>query len=255
MGVNKTAAQIRALREELIARGAAEERQRTESEKEKDAEERLQADRAECTKERDSAYETLNNDQAEYDKQLLTLSAGFLAFSLAFIKDIVPLNHAAHLWALYLAFTLIGSCVWLVLISYQYSIQGQIRLAKYWELRAEALLAETQKTREIEAHLRRLWSQIDRHSRQVRRLNLLSGGLFLVGVAFLVGFAISNISRQVHMPSSEIKSGVAAVHTEQPPAPPVSPCAGASIPKFPPRPGSIPKVPPPPPPPPRNPKP
>jgi hypothetical protein len=260
MGVNRTAAQIRALREELIAQGAAEERQRIESDKDKDAEEKLQADQAECTKEHDSAYEALNKDQAEYDKQLLTLSAGFLVFSLAFIKDIVPLNHAAHLWALYSAFTLIGSCVWLVLISYQYSIHGQIRLAKYWELRGEALSAETEKKREIDASLRRLWSQIDRHARHVRRLNLLSGGLFLVGVGFLVGFVISNISRQVHMPSTEIGSGAAAAHTEQLPLPPVSPCAGASIPKLPiepglvpkgpPKPGSVPKVPPPPPPPP-----
>ena len=29
----------------------------------------------ECTKEKDSAFETLNKDQAEYDKQLLALSA------------------------------------------------------------------------------------------------------------------------------------------------------------------------------------
>ena len=38
---------------------------------------------AECSNERDSAYETLNKDQAEYDKQLLALSAAFLGVALA----------------------------------------------------------------------------------------------------------------------------------------------------------------------------
>ena len=218
----------------MSAKDAAAERQRIEGENAKAAEEKLRADQAECTKEHDSAYEALNKDQAEYDKQLLTLSAGFLVLSLAFLKDIVPLNHAAHLWALYLAFSLIGGCVWLVLISYQYSIHGQIRLAKYWKLKGEILSAGSEKKREIEASLRRLWNQIDRHSRQVRRLNLLSGGLFLIGVAFLVGFVISNISRQAH----ENQPAVAAAPTEQPPASPISSKPGPGQ-----LPGSVPKLP------------
>jgi hypothetical protein len=260
MGVNKTAAQIRALRQELIAQGAAEERRRIETEGEKASEGKLQAYQAECTKGRDEAYEALNKDQAEYDKQLLAISAGFLGFSLAFIKDIVPLKDAAHLRALYLAFVLIGGCVALVLISYQYSIYVQLRLAEYLkcegELVAKALSKEnregetpseeTQKTQVNERN--KMWSQIDNDSRRVRRLNLLSGGLFLLGVAFLIGFVISNISlsRQVRMPSLSGAKPATATVSVQPQQPTPQP-----IPAFPkpgPLPGTVPKPPRPPPP-------
>ncbi len=116
MGVNKAAAQIRALREEWIAKGAAEERQRCTTEKENDAEERLRSDLAECMKERDSAFEASNKEQAEYDKQLLTLSAGTLALSLSFIKDVVPLEDAIFLWALYFVWVLLFSCIFRSLV-------------------------------------------------------------------------------------------------------------------------------------------
>ena len=225
MGVRKTAAQIRALREELIAQGAAEERQRIaqgvaeerqriESEDAKAAEEKQ---RAECTKERDSAYDSINRDQAEYDKQLLTLSAGFLVFSLAFIKDVVPLNHAAHLWALYLAFILIGICVCLVLLSFQFSIHVHIKVGSYWQHRNYVPTGGKQTGRKrFQVGLRRLLLRIKRDGKRIRCLNWSSGMLFIAGVAFLVGFVISNISRQARMSSLENKSVMPPIQIEKP---------------------------------------
>jgi hypothetical protein len=214
MGVNKTAAQIRARREEWIAKGAAEERQRSESEEAKATEEKQ---RAECTKERDSAYESINRDQAEYDKQLLTLSAGFLVLSLAFIKDVVPLNHAAHLWALYLAFILIGICVCLVLVSFQYSIHIHISVGSYWQHRNDVPSGGKQTGRKrFQVGLRRLLRRIKRDGKRIRCLNWSSGVLFIAGVAFLVWFVISNISRQALMSSLENKSVMPPIHIEQP---------------------------------------
>jgi hypothetical protein len=238
MGVRKTAAQMRADRDKWIAQGVAAERQRSESENAEAAEEKQAA---ECAKERDSAYETLNHDQAEYDKQLLTLSAGFLVLSLAFIKDVVPLNHAAHLWALYLAFILIGTCVCLVLFSYQYSIHAHLSVGSYWQHRSHVPHGGKQTGRKrFQVGLRRLFRRIKRDEKRTRRLNLLSGGLFLVGVFFLVGFVISNISRQALMSSSERKPEVPPVHIEQP-------AHRNDSPKPMPPQGGIVKVPPPPP--------
>ncbi len=88
---------------------------------------------AEIQKEIDDVYATINEDQAEYDKQLLTLSSGFLAVSLAFIKDIVPLKDAELLWILYLSFILLAFCIVSVLFSYQFSIAGLFKAKEYWD--------------------------------------------------------------------------------------------------------------------------
>jgi hypothetical protein len=198
MRVKKTAAQMRALREELIAKDAQEERQRIGSAEGKDAEERLRADLAEYTRERDSAFEALNKDQAEYDKQLLTLSAGFLALSLAFIKDVVPLKDAICLWTLYSAWGLLLSCICFVLASFQYSIEGHFGVARYWELRGHARMAEAERRQEIDQNIDQLWTQLDARATWGRRWNKASGVLFAIGVLFLVGFVILNVHRQAH---------------------------------------------------------
>jgi hypothetical protein len=54
-------------------------------------------------KEIDDAYKEINANQSEYDKQILTLASGFLALTLVFLKDIVPMKIAAHHWLLYSA--------------------------------------------------------------------------------------------------------------------------------------------------------
>ena len=167
----------------------------------------LNAERAECVKERDDAYETLNKDQAEYDKQLLTLSAGFLVLSLAFVKDVVPLQDAAHLWVLYTSFCLTSSCVLLVLSSYQYSIQGNFRVAKYWELKSEKLSAEQKRKLRIDQELEETHAKIKRHAGRVRAINLTSGAFFLVGVALLVCFVIVNIQRESQIKSKSKPNG------------------------------------------------
>ena len=66
------------------------------------------ASKAECEKEVDLAYSTINKNQEEYDKQLLTLSSAFLALSLTFTKDVVPFHSAAHKWLLYSSFVVLS---------------------------------------------------------------------------------------------------------------------------------------------------
>ncbi len=232
MGVNKKAAQIRALHEELIAKGAKEERHRIRSVEEKDAEERLRADLAGYTRERDSAFEALNKDQAEYDKQLLALSAGFLALSLAFIKDVVPLKDAIYLWTLYSAWVFLLSCICFVLASFQYSIQGHFGVARFWELTGNARSAEAQQKQEIAQNIDHLWTQLDARAKWGRHWNKASGVLFAIGVLFLVGFVILNVHRQarpIPEPSQPARSDPVKSEPSQgrtskvPPSPQTSP--------------------------------
>jgi hypothetical protein len=137
----------------------------------------------ECKKEIDDIVKTINCDQAEYDKQLLVLSSGFLAVSLAFIKDIVPLQDACDLPLLYSSFILLGMCIMLVLFSYQFSISGHLKAKKYWE--------EKQAGADMPFPFG--------HAILVKRVNWGSGFLFGCGVSFLVLFVILNLRNEANM--------------------------------------------------------
>jgi hypothetical protein len=147
-----------------------------------------------CKKEIDSAFETLNRDQAEYDKQLLALSAAFLGVSLAFVKD--ALKDAAQLWEFDVALCCLLACVCLVLGAYQYSIHGHFRLVEYWELKEKLLEATDDPAKtEINGRLDKLWVWLERKARRVKIANWASGVLFAAGAIFLVIFVITNLHR------------------------------------------------------------
>lgn len=153
-----------------------------------------------CDKGRDDAFETLNKDQAEYDKQLLALSAGFLGVSLAFVKDVVPLKDAAHLWEFYAALGLLFGCVCFVLATFQYGIHAHLGLADYWkrmgEMCGEANEAKREETR---SNLERRHAKLERKHEVIKWLNWIAGGLFGVGVLFLVLFVILNVHRESYL--------------------------------------------------------
>jgi len=142
--------------------------------------------RAEIQKEIDDVYQTINENQAECDKQILTLSSGFLAVALAFIKDVVPLKEAELLWLLYLAFALLVICIFSVLFSYQFSIAGLFKAKEYWDHRL-------------------LGKDTDfpyAYARYIRLVNRISGILFLLGVCSLVLFVILNLNHEANLPSN-----------------------------------------------------
>jgi hypothetical protein len=139
-----------------------------------------------CKKEVDDLFKRIDNDQSEYDKQLLTLSSAFLAVSLAFIKDVVPLTDAQHLRLLDSSFILLGLCIALVLVSFQVSISGQLKAKEYWENRQAGTGGRFPN-----------WYAIF-----IRWLNRFNGFLFVVGVSLLVSFVISNIHSEAKMGSN-----------------------------------------------------
>lgn len=140
-------------------------------------------DEQKCDKEIDDLFKRIDSDQAEYDKQLLTLSSGFLAVSLAFIKDVVPLRGAHLLDLLYLSFGLLAACVCLVLFSFQFSIAGQLRAKGYWERRKS-------NPDEPFPYL---------YAKAAKWINWLSGALFGLGVILVVSFVVYNLHYEVNM--------------------------------------------------------
>jgi hypothetical protein len=160
----------------------------------------------ECTTERDSAFETLNKDQAEYDKQLLALSAAFLGVALAFVKDVVPLKDAVHLFVFDSALVLLLLCVCVVLGSFQYSIHGHFRLMQYWEKNKEWLEAPVEKKDAIAAELNARWQWLNGKAKRIRVANLASGVLFVSGIISLIVFVGINMHREAHLASAAAAS-------------------------------------------------
>lgn len=160
---------------------------------------------AECIKEKDSAFETLNKDQAEYDKQLLALSAAFLGVALAFVKDVVPLAEAVHLWVFDTALGLLLGCVCLVLGTFQYSIHGHFRLVDYWDKKKEWIEAPEEEKVAIAAELKRRWEWLNGKADRIKVVNRTSGVLFVAGIVFLVIFVGTNLHRAAHSAESSPK--------------------------------------------------
>lgn len=139
-----------------------------------------------CAKEADDAFERINKNQEEYDKQILTLGVGFLGVSLAFIKDVVPLNQAVHLALLHFSFVLLTLSIVSVIASYQISIWGQFRARKYWE--------DVVKNPSAPFPIG--------NAKAMGWINLGSGILFLAGIALSVSFVILNLSHGAAMSSN-----------------------------------------------------
>jgi hypothetical protein len=132
-----------------------------------------------CNKEIDDVFESINRDQGEYDKQLLTLSSAFLAASLAFIKDIVPFKTAIYMPILFTCFGLFAGCIVTVLCSYQWSIFGNLKAKKYWEHLRDGNKTEFPRG----------------HAKLVVAVNLASGIFFVFGVCLLIFFIAVNLRK------------------------------------------------------------
>lgn len=139
-----------------------------------------QIERDEAKKERDAAFEGIVDTQDENDKQLLTLSVGFLAVILAFIKDVVPLREAVLLWLLYTSCIVLMVCIAVVLVSFRLSIAAHSRAMKYYE---KQMCGEEIKFPECLA-------------KAVRWLNEAATGLFLIGVVCCLTFVILNVRQE-----------------------------------------------------------
>jgi hypothetical protein len=140
--------------------------------------------RANCDKEIDLAHETICKNQEEYDKQLLTLSSGFLLLSLAFIKDIVHTNDAIYRGLLYGSFVSLLVCIIVVLFSFQMSNAGHAKAQLYWE-----------NQRDSDGKIPFPYG----HAKVITWLNRFSGLIFVVGILLSMSFVITNINHEASM--------------------------------------------------------
>lgn len=189
----------------------------------------------------DELYARLNATLSErelsnsenYDKSILMYATGALALSLSFIKDIVPLKEAigtGYLEASWLFWigAIVSVLTSFVLGQEANELQRKLALRYYYEDDETAYKEENK------------WIKY------VKRANLTSGVLFVLGALATMVFAWSNIEHQRHLPTSEAKQMATPTPTRAPapaPAPSHSGMTGDAAPVP-----QIQKKPPPPPP-------
>jgi len=132
------------------------------------------------------AWEDIQSSTDSYDQSLLTLSSGGLGLSIAFIKDIVPLQHATWLTLLYVSWVAFGLCILTTVVSFEVAIKTQ------------------------NEHLETCWKfYVDRddsfrdkqgkHSKRLKWCTIIAGTLFVLALACTIVFAVENVGRYSKM--------------------------------------------------------
>jgi hypothetical protein len=133
-----------------------------------------------------------SNSEA-YDKAILTLSSGFLALSLTFIKDLVPSNAIKGVGLLYASWIVLALAIIATVLSFRISdaaINGQLQqIDRYYHERDERALAKSKLAHYVD------W------------FNNTSGALFVLGVFLTVVFVIFNFSEAKSMGKTLINEG------------------------------------------------
>ncbi len=119
------------------------------------------------------------------DKAILTLSAGALALSMTFLKDIVPLKDVIELHLIITAWVSFGSSISCVLFS-QYESRRAI---------------EVQQQR-LESHIAKDYESANLpnpHTEKTKKLNIAAGALFVAGLILTILFTSLNVKRYTEM--------------------------------------------------------
>lgn len=117
-----------------------------------------------------------------FDKAILAYSSAGLGFSLAFLKDFLPINKAAYGWLLYGSWALFSLAIILTILSYIISQQGQKRQLN----RAE---------RYYIGHDETAWEEKNVFDPLTDFINNLSGLFFILAIVFTTFFVSINLER------------------------------------------------------------
>lgn len=120
------------------------------------------------------------------DRAVLTVSTAALGFSLAFLKDVVPLQNAVHVWLLYGSWSLFGAAILATLASFftsQKAIDDQLQLAYQYYMEGNDQLAQAR----------------SRFAAVTSHLNAVGAAAFACGLLGSAGFVIVNTGKEEAM--------------------------------------------------------
>lgn len=124
-----------------------------------------------------------------FDKAILTLSSAGLGVSLAFIKDIVPLDKAISVWGLkttivlYVSWGLFVAAIVTTLYSFIASLQELQKQSKQID---DELAGQTESRPESEN------GQTTKQLKKTKLLTYFSFGIFIAAIILKIGFIIIN---------------------------------------------------------------
>lgn len=147
---------------------------------------------------------TLRQSNIEHsDNLILTLSSAILGLSISFVKDIVPLARAAHLWCLVTSWSLLVAAIMSTLVSYwsgRRNMDLQIHFAEQYYLHE----------RKEYFNKANCWKKI------TGWCNMVSGWTFSAGVVLLVYFVSLNLFNERGYQNKLSKTSLAPANTVAP---------------------------------------
>ena len=146
---------------------------------------------------RDLLARQLSNSQY-FDQAILGLASGVLALSISFVKDVVPLQRAEHLWLLISAWVLLGGAILCTVVSF---IVGQLGIAVQLDFAKKYYLEEQ------EDYL----TKRNPYTGPTNGLNYGAGGLFVVGIVMLVVFTALNVTKEARMSDQKLLQEAAPI--------------------------------------------
>src|SRR5271155_420358 len=142
------------------------------------------------------AWANIQSSADSYDQSLLTLSSGGLGLSIAFIKDLVPLQHSIWLPLLYCSWFAFVGCILATVVSFQVSVAAQnehIRHCQEYYIKEKEEYATKQGTCSI----------------ALKCCTRIAGAFFLAALLCTTLFAVENLRRASDM--TRDKSGRSVV--------------------------------------------
>ncbi|MDI6807798.1 MAG: hypothetical protein QME66_02300 [Candidatus Eisenbacteria bacterium] len=141
-------------------------------------------------KEREKLYEqTLDeliskqiSNSETHDHSILSLSSAFLGLSVAFISDVVPIDVACHKYLLFLSWLAFSLAIIVTIASFIY---GQRAIKKLIDAARRFYIEENEDSYRVSMIL----------STRMDRLNLSSGGAFVLGILLTIAFVSANTWR------------------------------------------------------------
>lgn len=153
---------------------------------------------------RDKVWEDIKSGTESFDRNILTLSSGALALSLAFIKDIVPIGKTVFVAWLFASWTAFALCILVTLVSFRISIHALEKtiphLRKYYlESQADS----------FDKHLESLWTKA------VDWCAHLGIFFFFVGLVSTMVFVTANIREANRMSKQETTKALPTANCEK----------------------------------------
>lgn len=165
---------------------------------------------AELKKYKDNCYAALSRDLVEFEKNFLLISAGILAFSTSFIKEVISIAHLTYLYALFMSWVFIIAAIGFMMHTFLKSANASDKLwftvndfmvsNKYFK---DSDQLPDDQSLQIKNEVDRI---LKKSKRELKRLRTIAVWLFLIGIFSLAFFVFVNLVNERKYTAPDEKS-------------------------------------------------